>query len=206
MPGPHRRVALGRAHELQGHDQHSARRDEGDRRAVRRDVERLHLDRPDDLPRDGRPRCARPDALHRSRADDERPLRASRHRVRADGDHLRAAGRGERSRAAPRHRGHRHRVPFTSLPASDDRLARRPAVHEPGRPVSATTGEHYIPNNATLVVVGDVEVDEVLRRVERRFGAHSRCGERRRERRMVGAASDRRAAGRSSSGRGRPPT
>ena len=31
--------------------------------------------------------------------------------------------------------------------------------------------EHYIPNNATLVVVGDVEVDDVLRRVERRFGA-----------------------------------
>ena len=30
--------------------------------------------------------------------------------------------------------------------------------------------EHYIPNNATLVVVGDVEVDDVLRRVERRFG------------------------------------
>jgi zinc protease len=28
---------------------------------------------------------------------------------------------------------------------------------------------HYIPNNATLVVVGDVEVDDVLRRVERRF-------------------------------------
>jgi zinc protease len=30
--------------------------------------------------------------------------------------------------------------------------------------------EHYIPNNATLVVVGDVDVDDVLRRVERRFG------------------------------------
>ena len=30
--------------------------------------------------------------------------------------------------------------------------------------------EHYIPNNATLVVVGDVEVDDVIRRVERRFG------------------------------------
>ena len=30
--------------------------------------------------------------------------------------------------------------------------------------------EHYIPNNATLVIVGDVEVDDVLRRVERRFG------------------------------------
>ena len=29
---------------------------------------------------------------------------------------------------------------------------------------------HYIPNNATLVVVGDVDMDDVLRRVERRFG------------------------------------
>jgi zinc protease len=31
--------------------------------------------------------------------------------------------------------------------------------------------QHYIPNNATLVVVGDVEVDEALRAVERRFAA-----------------------------------
>jgi zinc protease len=29
---------------------------------------------------------------------------------------------------------------------------------------------HYIPNNATLVVVGDVDSDDVLRRVERHFG------------------------------------
>jgi zinc protease len=29
----------------------------------------------------------------------------------------------------------------------------------------------YIPNNATLVIVGDVEPDDVLRRAERRFGA-----------------------------------
>ena len=29
---------------------------------------------------------------------------------------------------------------------------------------------HYIPNNATLVVVGDVDVDDVLRGVERKFG------------------------------------
>jgi zinc protease len=29
---------------------------------------------------------------------------------------------------------------------------------------------HYIPNSATLVVVGDVETDDVLRRVDRRFG------------------------------------
>jgi zinc protease len=30
---------------------------------------------------------------------------------------------------------------------------------------------HYIPNNATLVIVGDVATDDVLRRVERHFGA-----------------------------------
>jgi zinc protease len=30
---------------------------------------------------------------------------------------------------------------------------------------------HYIPNNATLVIVGDVDVSDVLRRVERRFSA-----------------------------------
>jgi zinc protease len=30
--------------------------------------------------------------------------------------------------------------------------------------------EHYLPNNATLVVVGDVEVEDVLRSAERRFG------------------------------------
>lgn len=30
---------------------------------------------------------------------------------------------------------------------------------------------HYVPNNATLVVVGDVETDDALSRVEQRFGA-----------------------------------
>src|SRR5437868_6116008 len=29
---------------------------------------------------------------------------------------------------------------------------------------------HYVPNNATLVVVGDVETSDVLRRVETQFG------------------------------------
>jgi zinc protease len=31
--------------------------------------------------------------------------------------------------------------------------------------------KHYVPNNATLVVVGDVDIDDVLRRVEKQFGA-----------------------------------
>jgi zinc protease len=30
--------------------------------------------------------------------------------------------------------------------------------------------QHYIPNNATLVIVGDVDADEALRHAERRFG------------------------------------
>jgi zinc protease len=30
--------------------------------------------------------------------------------------------------------------------------------------------KHYVPNNATLVVVGDVDTDDVLRRAERHFG------------------------------------
>jgi zinc protease len=40
--------------------------------------------------------------------------------------------------------------------------------------------QHYIPNNATLVVVGDVEVDDVLRRVERKFGGIPAAAEPRR--------------------------
>jgi len=31
--------------------------------------------------------------------------------------------------------------------------------------------QYYVPNNATLVIVGDVELDEVMRRVEQRFSA-----------------------------------
>ena len=31
---------------------------------------------------------------------------------------------------------------------------------------------YYVPNNATLVIVGDVDTDEALRRVEHYFGAH----------------------------------
>ena len=31
---------------------------------------------------------------------------------------------------------------------------------------------YYVPNNATLVIVGDVDTDEALRRVDRYFGAH----------------------------------
>ena len=31
---------------------------------------------------------------------------------------------------------------------------------------------YYVPNNATLVIVGDVDTDDALRRVEQHFGAH----------------------------------
>ena len=32
---------------------------------------------------------------------------------------------------------------------------------------------YYVPDNATLVIVGDVDADEVLRRAERHFGGDS---------------------------------
>ena len=122
-PGPDRRVALGRAHELQGHDQHPARSGERDHRAVRRQLERLHLDRSDDVSRDGDARRARSHAVHRIRADGELPLPSGRLRVGAHGDHLRAAGRRERSRSAARSGADRDGVQGASVPASDDRLA-----------------------------------------------------------------------------------
>ena len=61
---------------------------------------------------------------------------------------------------------------------------------------------YYVPNNATLVIVGDVDTDEALRRVEHHFGgiasrspaaaaAHGR------------ARTDRRAAADDPSGRAR---
>ena len=36
---------------------------------------------------------------------------------------------------------------------------------------SIITGERFIPNNATLIVVGDVDKDELLKRNRRRFSA-----------------------------------
>jgi zinc protease len=41
---------------------------------------------------------------------------------------------------------------------------------------------HYVPNNATLVVVGDVDTDDVLRRVDKQFGGIKPGGEPRRVR------------------------
>jgi zinc protease len=38
--------------------------------------------------------------------------------------------------------------------------------------------QHYVPNNATLVVVGDVDTDEALRNAERRFGSIPSGGQR----------------------------
>ena len=54
--------------------------------------------------------------------------------------------------------------------------------------------QHYIPNNATLVVVGDVDVDDVLRRVEQQVRQHRRGAGRRAACTTVGAAAGRRAA------------
>ncbi len=129
-PGRDRRVALGRAHELQGHAQYSARPGEGHHRAVRRRLERLHLDRSDHVPRDRDHRRARPDAVHRGRADGRVSLRSGRLRVGAHRDHLGAAGRRERAGAAARHRGHGDGVQGAPVPSSDHRLALGPAVDD----------------------------------------------------------------------------
>ena len=53
------------------------------------------------------------------------PLSPRRLRVGADGDHLGAAGRRERSRSAARPGADGDGVQGASIPASDDRLARR---------------------------------------------------------------------------------
>ena len=73
--GSDRRVALVRAHELQGHHQYPTRPGQGDHRSVRRLLERLHLDRPDDIYGDGIDRRARQDAVHRVRTDESVSLR-----------------------------------------------------------------------------------------------------------------------------------
>ena len=60
-----------------------------------------------------------------------------RRRVGADGDHLGAAGRRERSRAVARHRSHRGRLQGARLPSPHHRLAERPADDDARRPVWA---------------------------------------------------------------------
>ena len=96
-----------------------------------------------------------------------------RMRVGADRHHLRAAGRRERPGAAARHRGHRRRLsrhPYrhpTIGWLSDLETMTRDDLYGHYR-------RYYVPNNATLVVVGDVDSDEALRRAERRFGRPSR--------------------------------
>ena len=122
-PRPDRRLALGRAHELQGDAQHPARPGQGHHRAVRRHLERLHLDRSDHVSRNRVARRARSHAVHRSRAHERVPLRTGGLRVGAHRHHLGAEGRRERSRAAARHRADGGRLPRASLSASDDRLA-----------------------------------------------------------------------------------
>ena len=111
----------------------------GHHRGVRRQLERLHLDRPDHLPRDRHPRRARPHALHRGRADGERPLRPRGLRVGADGDHLGTGGRRERSRSAARDGGDCGGVQGAPVRPPDDRVAGRPATDDARRPATATT-------------------------------------------------------------------
>ena len=54
---------------FKGTDEHPARPGQGHHRAVRRQLERVHVDRSDHLSGDGDPRRARPHAVHRGRAD-----------------------------------------------------------------------------------------------------------------------------------------
>ena len=54
--------------------------------------------------------------------------------------------------------------------------------------------QHYVPGNATLVVVGDVDTDDVLRRARDALRRRSPAARRRRSARAGGAAADRRAA------------
>ena len=130
-----RGVPLVRAHELQGHPEHPAGPGEGHHREVRRQLERLHLDRPDDLPGNGVEGRARPHAVHRGRAHGRLPLRPRRLRVRAHRDHLGAAGRRERPRAAARYRSDRRRLQGASVPPPDHRLVVGPADDDPRGPV-----------------------------------------------------------------------
>ena len=136
-PGHHRRLALGRAHELQGHAEHPARPGEGHHRAVRRQLERLHLDRPDHLSRDGDARRARPDALHRGRAHgrclyDPADCESERTVIISE-----LQGGENDPEQLPRYRDDRDRVQGPPVPASDHRLARRPPDDDPRRSLRA---------------------------------------------------------------------
>ena len=122
----------------------------------------------------------------------ERPLRARRVRVGADGHHLRAAGRRERSRAAARHRGDRDGVPRAPLPASDHRLAGRPAVDDAATISTRTTGGTTSRTTRRWSSSATSRRIDVLRRSSG-TSADSR-GRRRRAAEGGGAAAARRAA------------
>ena len=92
------------------------------------------------------------------------PLRSRRLRVRADHHHLGAAGRRERSRqlldqelTATAFRAHAYRHPTIGW-LSDLQTMTRDDLYGHYR-------RFYVPNNATLVIVGDVDADEAMRDV-----------------------------------------
>ena len=87
------------------------------------------------------------------------PLRPRRLRVRADGHHLGAAGRRERSRqlldqelTATAFRAHPYRHPTIGWLADLQTMTRDDLYGYYRR--------FYVPNNATLVIVGDVDTDD----------------------------------------------
>ena len=158
-----RRVALGRAHELQGHDQHPARPGEGHHRAVRRQLERLHLDRSDDLSRDRDAAtrsiacCSSSPSGWRSCLYDPDDCESERTVIISelqggenDPDQLL-----DQELTATAFKAHPYRHPTIGW-LSDLQTMTRDDLYGYYR-------RYYVPNNATLVIVGDVDTDEALR-------------------------------------------
>ena len=62
------------------------------------------------------------------------------------------------------------RLPPPSLPQPDPRLARRPGADHASTTCAPSTDQHYRPDGAVLVIVGDVEPERALDRVAAHFG------------------------------------
>ena len=115
-------------------------------------------------------------------------------RIGADGHHLGAAGRRERSGHAARPGADRGCVQGPPVPPS-----RRSAGCPICRPMTRDDlygyyRRFYVPNNATLVIVGDIDTREAMRRVRRGTSAASRPATSRGARHTKEPAQDGRAA------------
>ena len=166
-----RRVALGRAHELQGHDQYPARSGErasssssaaagtATRGSIRPPISRRpHATRStgcsSSKPSGWRTACIDPDECESERTVIISELQGG------DNDPEQLLDTEVTAAAFKAHRTATRR----SAGCSDLETMTRDDLYGHYR-------DFYVPNNATLVVVGDVDADDVLRRVERQFGA-----------------------------------